>query len=230
MATAFTGRIARLGPNVLIVPSLSVIFALQGRMFGGWPGAAVGGVAGLCWALVLGRFGPWLRRRDGRGVASNVVLAFAIVAASYVVFGGGAWRTVTGATLQHAPAFVSVLLSQPIGGNIVTQFIVANVSLELAFMALALLLNWEHPQRRPWVILAAALFYAMRVWSYAYFVPIMLDLTARGAAGLTPADLDLFRHWLRIDLRIWLDVAVFGCLLIAALVPLDRLRSAPAHG
>ena len=53
-----------------------------------------------------------------------------------------------------------------------------NSLMEWLLIPAALFCNWHIPKRRTFIVIAAVAFYAMRVWSYVYFVPNIFEFGA----------------------------------------------------
>jgi hypothetical protein len=77
------------------------------------------------------------------------------------------------------------------------------------------------PQGRKLVHVATVIFIALRVWSYVYFIPQILDW-GEGQAGqpLTAAQLEQASLWVDLSwIRLAMDAVIALLLLGAALVP-----------
>ena len=89
-------------------------------------------------------------------------------------------------------------------------------------MPVALFCNWHIPKRRTLIVIAAAAFYAMRLWSYIYFVPNIFEFGALPPDGPFSAEVvERFRMWVNLS---WLrfaiqDALTYLLLLLAAFVP-----------
>lgn len=88
------------------------------------------------------------------------------------------------------------------------------------------------PRRQKLLLLAAVLFFALRVWSYLYFIPQILDWN-QGATGQPLSTAQLRQAGLWVDLswvRLAMDAAIALLLLSAAFVPAtDSRESRVAH-
>jgi hypothetical protein len=83
------------------------------------------------------------------------------------------------------------------------------------------LLNAWIPKRRKLILVATVIFIALRVWSYVYFIPQILDW-GEGQAGqpLTAAQLEQAPLWVDLSwIRLAMDAAIALLLLGAAFVP-----------
>jgi hypothetical protein len=90
----------------------------------------------------------------------------------------------------------------------------------------ALFCNWHIPKRRTFIVIAAAVFYAMRLWSYIYFVPNIFEFATIPPDGPFSTELvERFRLWVNLSwLRLGFDVLTNLLFLLAAFVP------AASHG
>jgi hypothetical protein len=111
--------------------------------------------------------------------------------------------------------------SSPFGGSF-SLFITMNSLMEWLLMPVALFLNWHIPKRRTFIVIAAVAFYAMRLWSYIYFVPNIFEFGALPPDGPFSAEIvEQFRMWVNLS---WLrfaiqDALTYLLLLLAAFVP-----------
>jgi hypothetical protein len=73
------------------------------------------------------------------------------------------------------------------------------------------------------VLIGAGLYVAMRVWTFAYFIPFVMEVEALDVAALTPAMREAAREWIALSVpRSALVVgAAVACWLAARRV--DRL-------
>ena len=97
-----------------------------------------------------------------------------------------------------------------------------NSLMEWLLIPEALFLNWHIPKRRTLIVIAAAAFYAMRIWSYVYFVPNIFEFGALPPDGPFSAEVvERFRMWVNLNwLRIAIqDVLTYLLFLLAAFVP-----------
>jgi hypothetical protein len=102
------------------------------------------------------------------------------------------------------------------------------VTAPTALLVLAsVIANWSAVSRRKWVAAAAALFFAMLVWTFVYFIPGgVAPLMVRGGEGMSPEDIThMARAWIFWDwFRMAGTVASFFCLLKAATIPYAAQR------
>jgi hypothetical protein len=100
--------------------------------------------------------------------------------------------------------------------------ITLNSLMEWLLMPVALFCNWHIPKRRTLIVIAAVAFYAMRIWSYVYFVPNIFEFGALPPDGPFSAEVvERFRMWVNLN---WLRIAIQDLLpyllfLLAAFVP-----------
>jgi hypothetical protein len=64
------------------------------------------------------------------------------------------------------------------------------------------------------ILLSVVVYFVMRVWTYAVFAEMRLDITRH---ALSPADVKWFRSTLAMDFRIVLNLISFVCLVLATL-------------
>jgi hypothetical protein len=84
-----------------------------------------------------------------------------------------------------------------------------------------LLLNWHIPKRRTLIVIAAVVYYAMRVWTYVYFVPNIFEFGAIPPEGPFSAEVvERFRIWVNLSwLRFGFDISTNLFFLLSAFVP-----------
>lgn len=70
----------------------------------------------------------------------------------------------------------------------------------------AIFATWHNRARRRLILIAAAAFYALRIWSYLAYVPTRMEIASR---PLPPDDLDWFQRSTAIDYRSLLVTVVF---------------------
>jgi len=114
------------------------------------------------------------------------------------------------------------IVHPPFGGSFSLFIITLNSLMEWLLMPVALFLNWHIPKRRTFIVIAAAVFYAMRLWSYIYFVPNIFEFGALPPDGPFSAEIvERFRMWVNLS---WFrfafqDVLPYLLFLLAAFVP-----------
>ena len=116
----------------------------------------------------------------------------------------------------------------PLGGSFSLFIITMNSLMEWLLMPMALFCNWHIPKRRTFIVIAAVAFYAMRLWSYIYFVPNIFEFGALPPDGPFSAEIvEQFRMWVNLS---WLrfaiqDALTYLLLLLAAFVPASASAS-----
>src|SRR5215216_1263916 len=127
---------------------------------------------GLVWGLALAGAARWLGRNERRRPALAKASVFVGALVSGVLIG---WSILDlwmhSAILADAPQEFGIFLDEPLGDVFLYGLILLNTTLEWLVIPAALLLNWYAPRRRTLVLVIAVLYYAMRIWSYTYFVP-----------------------------------------------------------
>jgi hypothetical protein len=102
--------------------------------------------------------------------------------------------------LATSPHDIATLIQPPLGDVFVVGLIALNTALEWLLLPALVLLSWHIPKRRTLVVGAAALYYAMRAWSYLYFVPRIFDWADLPAGQPFSAEqLDQIRVWVALS-------------------------------
>jgi hypothetical protein len=215
-------------PYLITVPATSLIVALGSTGLAlGTAGIIGGATLGLIWSVVLGnvierllRHPHWTRR------LANASVFLAIVASGPMLGGGMIYRLLMRAAAV-APAEVLSAMMQPT----IPFFIILNTPLELMAVPCAIFANWQNDTRRRLILLAAAAFYALRIWSYLVYVPNRMEIASR---PLLPKDLEWFQRSMEVDYRSLLLAVVFVAFTIAAFVPdsppaAARQKPEPSH-
>jgi hypothetical protein len=120
------------------------------------------------------------------------------------------------------PSTTFTMIHPPFAGTSNLFIITMNSLMEWLLIPAALFLNWHIPKRRTLIVIAAAAFYAMRVWSYVYFVPNIFEFGALPPDGPFSAEVvERFRMWVNLNwIRIAIqDVLTYLLFLLAAFVP-----------
>ena len=222
MSTTSKGRFGRLGPLLVIVPSLVVVSALGFGTLGGIGAALVAGVIALGWALFLGFITMQLARSESRRAALANVAMFLTTLAMGVTAGGALLQQMLLSAGLSTPSTTFTIVHPPFGGSFSLFIITLNSLMEWLLMPVALFLNWHIPKRRTLIVIAAAAFYAMRLWSYIYFVPNIFEFGALPPDGPFSAEVvERFRMWVNLNwIRIAIqDVLTYLLFLLAAFVP-----------
>jgi len=212
-------RHRRLSPVLIVAVATTTMGAFAGT-FGGGP--VLVAVFGLAWGLALGAIATRLSRPARRrpALAKGALLAASLVAG--ILFGFGLLDlSLHSRLLAASPQDIGILIQPPLGDVFMVGLIALNSSLEWLLLPVLVLLNWQIPNRRPLVVIAAALYYAMRVWSYLYFVPRIFDWGELPAGQpFSAAQLDQIRTWVGLSwVRGAADGLLFVLLLVAMLVP-----------
>jgi hypothetical protein len=114
------------------------------------------------------------------------------------------------------------MIHPPFGDSFSLFIITLNSLMEWLLMPAALFCNWHIPKRRTLIVVAAVAFYAMRLWSYLYFVPNIFEFGALPPDGPFSAEIvEQFRMWVNLN---WLrfafqDLLTYLLFLLAAFVP-----------
>jgi hypothetical protein len=166
-------------PYAVVGVGVALVVALIGALGGtNIDQPVVMGVAGLAWGLILAVLVGLARRREPRlsRLARASVFAGALV--SGILFGWGILDlSMHSAILAESPQSYAIFLREPLESVFLYGLILLNTSIEWLFIPAALLLNWHALRRRNLVIAIAVVYYAMRVWTYVYFVPNIFSWT-----------------------------------------------------
>ena len=204
-------------PYFITVPATALVVALGSRGLALGTSGIVGAAAlGVLWAIVLGMVVERLARLDHwkQRLANGSVLI--VIVASGLMLGGGLMYGLLMRAAAGASAEVLSAMMQPT----IPFFIILNTPLELAVVPCAIFANWHNRTRRRLILIAAASFYALRVWSYLVYVPNRMAIASR---PLSPVDLEWFQRSMEVDYRALLLAIVFVGFTMAALVR-DRSR------
>ena len=217
MSTYDVRSLGRIGPYLVAVPFLTVIFGFYGTLL---PFGVLGrfgmALVGLLWALVLGFVAGRLARREAwRAPLANAPLLLGIVATGLMIGGGVMYGAMMEAALGEPSTTYAVLsaLMQPA----VPYFIILNTTMELLLVPLLVFWNWDTgPKRKALVLIGVIAYLAMRIWTYLVFAEMRLGLSQQ---TLSAADVAWFEQTLATDFRIVLNVLTFACFLLAAFAP-----------
>jgi hypothetical protein len=212
-------RDRRLAPILAVAVATTTMGAFAGSFAGG---PVLGAALGLAWGLALGAIATRLSRPARRRpfLANGALLAASLVAG--ILFGFGLLDlSLHSRLLSTSPQDIGILIHPPLGDVFMVGLIALNSSLEWLLLPVLVLLNWQVPNRRTLVVVAAALYYAMRVWSYLYFVPHIFDWGEQPLGQPFSAEqLDQIRTWVGLSwVRGAVDGLLFVLLLVAMLVP-----------
>jgi hypothetical protein len=212
-------RHRRLSPVLIVAVATTTMGAFAGS-FGGGP--VLVAAFGLAWGLALGAIATRVSRRESwrPRLANGALLAASLVAG--ILFGFGLLDlSLHSRLLAEQPQDIGILIHPPLGDVFMVGLIALNSSLEWLVLPVLVLLNWQIPKRRTLVVVAAGLYYAMRVWSYLYFVPRIFDWAELPVGQPFSAEqLDQIRLWVGLSwIRGAVDGLLFVLLLVAMLVP-----------
>lgn len=226
LITMSAERRERVAPFLVAVPFTTVItgyFTLPERL----PLPIALPVAAL-WSIALGLAAAWIGRRARLAAwLEDAVVTLAVVAVAFAACGGLMAILTYGAALDSPSLTGETLVAMFLPS--IPYFIVTNGLLELLIVPVMIYLCWRPGPRRVLVVVAALLYFALRVWTYLAFVPNRLAFAALAgspepftAAGRQRAYLDL-----QVDDPRWAYLLVIlAILLVAAQYP--RRRDLPA--
>ena len=221
MSTTNEKRHYRLGPFLIVVPATTVLGLLESALFGSVAAALVGAVVGLGWGLLLGFIATRLSRRESRRPTLANAAMFLAVLASGMLSGGSLLYLMLSSAGLSAPSTTFTLVHPPFGGRFDLFIMTFNTLLEWLLIPAALFLNWRIPKRRTLIVIAAVIYYAMRVWTYIYFVPIIFEFGAMSpGAPISAEDVERFRVWVNLSwVRGAIDISTYLLILLAAFIP-----------
>jgi hypothetical protein len=179
---------------------------------------------GAGWGIAVGITATWLNSKpkpaawveDSLVFIGTIALAFAAcggVMALLMLNGALDSSSLTGETLE------SMFLPM------IPYYIAVNAPLELVIIPILLFLGWRAGMRRMLIVVGAALYFALRVWTYVAYVPARLGFaeSAYTTAPMSAAE----RHQAYLDLKVddprWILVLVSLAVFIAA-ASFPRLR------
>ena len=205
----------RVAPFLLAVPFTATITGLF-NLSDALP-VPLAFAAGAGWGIVLGLAATWLTTKPVLSAWAEDVLVFlGIIALAFAACGGvmsllilnGALdsSSLTGETL--AKAFLPMI----------PYYIAVNASLELLIIPGLLFLGWRAGERRILIVSAAALYFALRVWSYLAYVPARLGFaeSEHATTALTAAERQQAYIDLKLDDPRWILVLVILSIFILA--------------
>jgi hypothetical protein len=210
------------GPFLVVVPALVVVSAIGFSTLGGFSAALIAGALALGWSLLLGFITMRVARSESRRAASANVAMFLTTLALGVTAGGALLQQMLLSAGLSTPSTTFTIIHPPFGGSFSLFIITLNSLMEWLLMPVALFCNWHIPKRRTLIVIAAVAFYAMRLWSYIYFVPNIFEFGALPPDGPFSAEVvERFRMWVNLS---WLrfaiqDALTYLLLLLAAFVP-----------
>lgn len=190
----------------------------------GWAITALIIVVGAVWAGVALRLS---RSRLAEVAWSGTTLGLAAFAAAVLTGTALMSQLLMGAFLASKPDEFADLVRGYLGDAEAFPFYSLNTTLEWMLLPLAVLLGWHVPAVRRLLVACLAIFVAMRVWTYLYFVPLITDWADTDAA-MTDSELDQARLWVGLSwVRFTGDLAVS---VLLGLAVLTIRPSAPQRG
>jgi hypothetical protein len=162
-------------PLWILAPASMIIFAMGWSNFGSTAGI-IGGFGGLLWILALAGIVRLMQRSEKLTAALSAIVVLGAGAILFLTMGGGVYEyMLMHKALEVSPEWITTITSGPLGEQVILYFIIFNSLLEIFLVPLALLLNWNMPGRRRFVLAACLIFYAIRIWTYLYFAPQYFD-------------------------------------------------------
>jgi len=211
---------------LVVVPTLVVVGGFGFSTLGGFSAALVAGVIGLGWALFLGFIARRVARSESRRAALANASVFLAALGAGLMAGGSLLQQMLLSAGLGAPSTTFTIVHPPFGGSFSLFIITLNSLMEWLLMPAALFCNWHIPKRRTFIAIAAVAFYAMRLWSYIYFVPNIFEFGALPPDGPFSAEVvEQFRMWVNLS---WLRFAIqdalpYLLLLLAAFIPASAI-------
>ena len=211
----------RRDPFLVVVPATTVIGALGATALGSVTAALLGAVSGLGWGLLLGFITTRLARRESSRPGLANVSVFLATLCSGMLAGGALLEMMLLSAGLGTSSTTFTMIHPPFGGSFNLFIITLNSLMEWLLIPVALFLNWPVPKRRKLIVMAAVVYYAMRVWTYIYFVPNIFEFGALPPEGPFSAELvERFRIWVNLSwFRLVIDVLTNLLFLLAAFVP-----------
>jgi hypothetical protein len=211
----------RRGPFLVVVPATTVIGALGATALGSVTAALLGAVSGLGWGLLLGFIATRFARRESSRPGLANVSVFLATLCSGMLAGGALLEMLLLSAGLGTSSTTFTMIHPPFGGSFNLFIITLNSLMEWLLIPVALFLNWHVPKRRRLIVIAAVVYYAMRVWTYIYFVPNIFEFGALPPEGPFSAELvERFRIWVNLSwFRLAIDVLTNLLFLLAAFVP-----------
>lgn len=186
--------------------------------------AAVALLIGAAWGILLGLIASWLRKKAT--LSAWLEDAFVVLGTTALAFSaaGGVMALLVLEAALGSPSLTGETLVQMFL-PMIPYYIIANGSMELLIIPSLLYLGWREGKRRTLIVVAAALFFVLRVWSYLAFVPNRLafgELEGRGTP-FTAAERQQAFVDLQVDDPRWiLGLAIFAIFVLA--VHFSRVR------
>jgi hypothetical protein len=207
-------------PAITAVAGTSLIGFSAGTL-GGPVAAMIFAVIGFLWGVLAFLLARRLTGSARRTMFANISLYTTTFAITCLTGVGLQIMPIMDVSITHAPQFFADLVRPPIGDAEALPYYLLNTPLEWLLIPAALLLNARIPERRTLIMIAATMFFALRVWSYLYFIPDILDWN-QGTTGQPLSADQLKQATLWVDLswiRLGVDATIALLLLSAAFIP-----------
>ncbi|AVT35944.1 hypothetical protein [Plantactinospora sp. BB1] len=185
----------------------------------------------LGWGVGIGLLATWLRGRATLAAwLEDGLVALGVVTMALFAFGGAAGLLMLDAALESPTLTGQTLVLMFLPS--IPVAILGNVPTELVVIPMLLVLGWRPGRRRILVVVAAALYFVHRVWTYLVFSSARLDFaeTERSTTPLTEAERERLGSALHVDDPRWiLNLVIFAVFLLAAHFSRVREARAPAR-
>lgn len=172
-------------------------------------------LVGAAWGIALGLVATWIKRKAT--LSAWLEDAFVMLGATAIAFsaGGGILALLVLESALGSPSLTGETLVQMFL-PMIPFYIIVNSSMELLIIPGLLYLGWRAGKRRILIVVVAALFFALRVWSYLAFVPNRLAFAELAGKGtpFTPAE----RQQAFIDLQLDDPRAILGLPILAVIL------------
>jgi hypothetical protein len=205
--------------TVLFTATITGLFSLSDAL-----PVPVAVAVGAGWGVVVALGATWLNSKPLAAAWVEDSLVFlGIVALAFAGCGGVMALLVLNGALDSSSLTGETLESMFL--PMIPYYIAANAPLELVIMPALLVLGWRAGKRQILLLVGAALYFALRVWSYLAYVPARLGFAESGhtTVPMTTAE----RHQAYLDLKVedprWILVLVILSLFIVA-ASIPRLR------
>lgn len=208
----------RLQPYLLAVPFTTIITGWFNLAEFGRAPVAVALVIGAAWGILLGLIASWLRKKAT--VSAWIEDAFVVVGTTALAFAaaGGLMGLLVLEAALGSPSLTGETLVQMFR-PMIPYYIIVNSSMELLIIPGLLYLGWRAGKRRILIVVAAVLFFALRVWTYLVFAPNRLafaELEGK-STPFTAAERQQAFVDLQLDDPRWiLDLLIFAIFILAA--------------
>ncbi|WP_250033063.1 hypothetical protein [Paractinoplanes maris] len=173
---------------------------------------------GAGWAALVCLAARAIRRRPVTGArAEAILIGSGITTMALFAFGGAIGLLMLNTALE-SPSITGETMIRMFLPSIPIA-IAANVPTELVIIPALLILGWRPGRRRLLIVLAAALYFVLRIWTYLVFAHDRLDFATaeRSTTPLTAAERTQFEAGLHLNDPRWaLNLLIFMALLLAA--------------